>query len=103
VPYGSQDSQVVFPSWTGGLDFLRSTQSDCNAVQFNSCTNAQINPLAGATANTDTAATLTSDASYWLWYRTSSCTHTEIASERAIGGANRQSRAASSVAESSSG
>jgi hypothetical protein len=63
---GTQDSQVVFPSWAGSFDFLRSTQSDCDTVQFNSCTNAQINPLAGATAITDTAATLTSDASYWL-------------------------------------
>jgi len=62
---GSQDSQVVFSSAAAGMSFLRSTQADCDITQFSTCANSQVDTV-GAMAITDTSATLTTSAFYWL-------------------------------------
>jgi hypothetical protein len=62
---GSKDSQVTFPSWANGLDFLRSTQSDCNTAQIATCSNSEVTTV-GATAITDSTATLSASSSYWI-------------------------------------
>jgi hypothetical protein len=71
VPFTASLSEagaaVEFPAWARGLDFLRSTQADCDVAQFTSCANNQVNSITAlARTFTDTAATVTREALWWL-------------------------------------
>jgi Big-like domain-containing protein len=62
---GETDTQVAFSPSAASLDFLRSTQLDCNAANFPACTGTAAS-VAGSTPTTDTIARLDRPVNWWL-------------------------------------
>jgi N-acetylneuraminic acid mutarotase len=61
---GENDTQVTFAPSAASLEFLRSTQLDCNATNFPTCTGTAAS-IAGSTP-TDTIARLGRPVNWWL-------------------------------------
>lgn len=84
---GEQDSQVSFSALAQGLQFLRSTQLDCNPAQIASCTDGA-SDVVGSSTILDNAATLSRDATYWLRRGNVTSTATRISQQRFLGRAS---------------
>jgi N-acetylneuraminic acid mutarotase len=61
---GPQETRVTFTGPLAGLEFLRSTQLDCNAANFNTCTGTAAS--AAGTTPVDSVARLGLEVNWWL-------------------------------------
>jgi N-acetylneuraminic acid mutarotase len=89
---GAQDTQIRFPIWTQGLEFLRSTDPNCVLASVQGCANGQQSTLA-ASPLTDQAVNLSRDGWYWLRRGATFGRPAKISRERFI---NRTAAAATS-------
>ncbi len=62
---GPSNTLVAFPPWATGLQFLRSSQMDCDPAGLAACADSEQVELAG-TAVTDTAVNLSRQGLWWL-------------------------------------
>jgi hypothetical protein len=87
VPFGAaigaQDTQVTFPSWANGVEFLRTSQLDCQIANFASCVDNQTSILAGTVI--DAAVSLLREGLWWL-RRQSAVSEGREVSARKFGG-----------------
>ncbi|MEJ2652385.1 MAG: kelch repeat-containing protein [Gammaproteobacteria bacterium] len=72
---GAVGTQVSFPATATGSSFYRSTDAHCDLDNYSTCTRGQLDIVNGS-AVTDSAATLSRPAWYWLRQGT----HTSLAS-----------------------
>ncbi|HHJ81345.1 MAG TPA: hypothetical protein ENJ65_06895, partial [Candidatus Tenderia electrophaga] len=64
---GETDTQVDFDSSAEGLNFIRSTDKNCDLANYSLCANGQLDVLTNSTIN-DTAINANRSGWYWLQY-----------------------------------